>query len=121
MLSPVGIRIMLHGALIDCRVNTNEWRAALHYVRRRIKLVRKTPLMELGTRLHDRDGIHIDRRHGSWDRLPIEVLLEAFGHIEMRLERLREYPSTGRVRKHEKWLGKWQQRICAEIDRRRSK
>ena len=113
MTTPIGIKIMQHGALIDCRVNTNAWRAAMRYIKRRLKTVRKTPLMELGTRLQN--------RHHGWAGLPMEVLLDAFGHIEMRLERLREYPSTGRVRKHEKWLGRWQQRICAEIDRRRSK
>jgi len=50
----------------------------------------------------------------------METLLAAFGHVEARLERLRGYPSTGRVKKHEKWLGKWQRQICMEIDRRRA-
>jgi hypothetical protein len=109
------VQFIHYGALIDCRVNTNEWRKALHYVKRRLKSFRKTPLMELGTDIYG-DPWNAAR----WARIPMETLLAAFGHVEARLERLRSYPSTGRVRKHEKWLGKWQRQICVEIDRRRA-
>lgn len=49
-------------------------------------------------------------------KAPMLVLEKVFIHIEARLERCSD---TGRGRKQARWLGKWQQRLGAEIDRRR--
>jgi hypothetical protein len=98
--------------MIDCRVNTNEWRQVLRYVAKVRRPFRKTPLMELGTCV-------TRHRHGVLDmsRAPTDVLLAAFIHVETRLESLSD--NTSRGRKHMRWLGRWQQRINAEINRRR--
>jgi hypothetical protein len=67
--------------------------------------------MELGSQV----GKHGQQQTFDMGRASMDVLLAAFGHVEARLERCSD---ARRGRKQAQWLGKWQRRICAEIDRR---
>ena len=84
---------------------TNEERAAERLRQRVERGIYVTPLMQLGTTIH-RDG---------WLAVPLDLLEEAMIHVERRLADL---PDNHRGRSGGKWLGRWGQRIGAELERR---